>query len=119
MTDHTVLIAKLKAATGPSMTLNADIAVAVEWAGQNQLERHGNSFYTEDQGHGPRTPDYLSSLDAALGTARTALEQMRMLNAARVIAAIAIHGARHPDQLPPVDFFDLCRAALLVRLGGE
>lgn len=91
MTDHTALIAKLKAATGPSEELDKEIALAV--------------------GTVRRLPaNFTSSLNAVLATARSEVEQLGMLCA-------ALSACVKAEALVPV--FELCRAALLVRLGGE
>ncbi len=117
MTSHTALIAKLMAAKGPSDELNCEIARAlgVSWS------------WDDDGNYGPykilpRHCRFLSSLDAALGTARNQREQQEML------FEMAFHlGTSDPgpgENLwkpsdPPLPMFELCRAALLVRLGGE
>jgi hypothetical protein len=117
MTDHAALIAKLRAATKPSADLDADIVEAVGWA--HGMRREGAMFWREYEGWAPRegmlAPPYLSSLDAALGTARNLHEQWRIIRALDwfVDAWADDAGA------PVVPMFALCRAALLVRLGGD
>ncbi len=121
MTDHTDLIAKLKAATGPSDDLNADIADAIGWS--RGMRREGHLFWHEHPSWAPRTgviaPGYTSSLDAALGTARDAGEQGRMLQAAIIAAAYSLPDQGAVRETPPASLFHPCRAAMLVRLGGE
>ena len=115
MTDHTDLIARLKAATEPSDELDADIAEALGMF--EGMRREGNIFWEEFEEFAGRiehrSPPYLSSLDAALSTARTRLEQWVMLRAVRVECA------RGCGSVPPAPFFDLCRAAMLVRLESD
>lgn len=117
MTDHTALIEKLKAATEPSGDLHADIADAIGWS--RGMRREGHLFWHEHPSWAPRyrvlAPKYTSSLDAALGTARNLDEQSAMVCAMADVTMTRVVKADGPT----LTTFELCRAALLVRLGGE
>lgn len=121
MTSNTALIEKLKAATEPSEELDADIAESLGL--MNGLIRFGNKFRIRFEIDHPcpwRYADpYTSSLDAAFGTARTISEQFRMLEAAQRRVVGLPNGPGRFANDPPTPIFDMCRAALLVRLGGE
>ncbi len=109
MTDRTDLIAKLKAAT--------------EWSKELEQEIHDALVEgTVPGGVLAQRFHYLRSLDAALGTARDQREQQDMLFEAAWALGTSDPGPGETLWTPnakPLDFFHLCRAAMLVRLGGE
>lgn len=118
MTDHTDLVRRLKAATGPSEELDADIAEALGVF--EGTRREHNTFWEDFEDYagriGHRALRYTSSIDAVLGTARSTGEQMAMLHAAYWEA----EERRDVDsKKPPTPVFEFCCAAILVRLGGE